>query len=70
MLFKYLLNDSIYISSSAETPPTKKKLKEEDDIRNDYNIWKTPGDDTEFVLQCLRYEISDSSQIYMEFGDY
>ena len=35
------MNDSIYISSDDETPATK-KAKEEDEIRNGYNIWKAP----------------------------
>ena len=62
----------------------QKKAKEEDVIRNDYNIWKVPGDGhcvfhcfgeqfdeiTEFVLQRLWYKISNSSHMYMEFGTY
>ena len=76
------MNDSIYISSDDETPPTKKA--KEDDIRNDYNIWKAPvnghcvihcfgeqfDESKGFVLQRLWYEISNSFHIYMEFGTY
>ena len=81
-----MMNGSIYISSvfiHDETPPTE-KAKEKDDFRNYYNIWKAPGNGhcvihcfgeqfdkgMEFVLQCLWYEISNSSHIYMEFGTY
>ena len=66
-----------------ETPPTK-RAKEEDDIKNDYPIWKALGDShcvihcfgkqfdesTEFVLQHLWYEISNNFHIYIEFGTY
>ena len=75
-----MMNDSIYILPEEETPPTT----EEDDIRNDYNIWKAPEDShcvihcfgeqfnksNEFVLQRLWYKVSNSSHIYMEFGTY
>ena len=75
-----MMNDSIYILSEDETPPTT----EGDDIRNDYNIWKAPEDShcvihcfgeqfnksNEFVLQRLWYKVSNSSHIYMEFGTY
>lgn len=67
------MNDSIYILSEDETPPTT----EEDDIRNDYNIWKAPEDShcvihcfgeqfnkgAIFILEHLWYKISNSSHI-------
>ena len=78
-----MMNDSIYKSSDDKTPPTKEP-KLEDVIRNGYNIWKAPGDghcviycfgeqfdeSTEFALQRLWYEFSNSSHIYMAFGTY
>ena len=40
-----MTSDSIYISSNDKTPP-RKKAKEQDDIKTNYNILKAPADVT------------------------
>ena len=78
-----MTSDSIYISSNDKTPP-RKKAKEQDDIKTNYNILKAPADGhcfihcfgeqfnkgAIFILEHLWYKISNSSHIYREFSKY